>query len=185
LFPIAEVTRMKNALSVFTAKAAITGRTFANVAQQHGIQIRFMALGGYLPSNLSEIQNKPLATVNGGGLLVIGAFEADIQAIDEFDKLVDLGDRSPIAAMLTGGQLPWCELYTSRFSYEQSSKANANQKPKTNDSVPTSVLKRAKTRYIIYNQSRRKNSQQLMISIADALGNHTDGVVADCQRPPR
>lgn len=130
----------------------------------------------------------PLTTVNGGGLLIVGTIDDAGEAIAEFDKLVEMGDRLPIAQMLDGGKLPWCELYTSRFDYEKTVKAKPNDKPKIDGSVPKaqlSVLKGAKTRYIIYNQSRKKNCQQLMINLADSLATHTDGVVADYQRPTR
>ena len=82
--------------------------------------------------------------------------------------------------MLNGGKLPWCELYTSRFDYEQTVNARPKDKPRIDDSVPKnqlSIVKVAKTRYIFYNQSRKKNCQELMIILADALATHTDGLL--------
>jgi hypothetical protein len=147
-----------------------------------------MAMGGYIPSNLAEIQKKALTTVNGGALLVIGTIDDAGMSIAEFDKLIEMGDRLPIAQMLNGGKLPWCELYTSRFNYEKTVKAKPKDKPKIDGSVPKaqlSVLKGAKTRHVIYNQSRKKNCQQLMTNLAACLASHTDGVVANYERPSR
>ena len=110
---------MKNALAVYTSKSALNGRKLANLVQDRGIQVRFMAMGGYILSNPAEIQKKALTTVYGGSLLIVGAFESDTETLAQFDTLVALGDRSPIATMLNGGKLPWCELYTSRFNYEK------------------------------------------------------------------
>ena len=179
---------MQNALAVYTPKSSVNGRKLAEFALADGIQLRFMALGGYLPSNLTEIRTKALATVNGGALLIIGTIDDSGKFIAEFDKLVEMGDRLPIAKMLNDGKLPWCELYTSRFDYEKALKAKPKDKPAIDGSVPKpqlSVLKAATTPYIIYNQSRKRNCRQLMVNLADCLAKHTDGVVADYQRPTR
>ncbi|MCA8986549.1 MAG: hypothetical protein KDA78_02850 [Planctomycetaceae bacterium] len=106
----------------------------------------------------------------------------------EFDRLVEKGDRIPLAEMLNGGKLPWCELYTARIDYEKTVKVCPRDKPGIDGSVPKSqlsVLKNACTRYIIYNQSLKKNGQQLMTRLADALAGHTEGIVADYQQPVR
>ena len=82
------------------------------------------------------------------------------ESMAEFDSLVEIGDRLPIAEMLNDAKLPCCELYTSRFDYEKTVKAKPKDQPKIDGSVPKahlSLVKCAKTRYIIYNQSRRKN----------------------------
>lgn len=179
---------MKSALAVYTPKSSLNGRKLADLALACGIQLRFMAMGGYILSNSSEIHKKALASVNGGGLLIVGTKNDAAESIAEFDKLVEMGDRLPIADMLNGGKLPWCELYTSRFDYDKTVKAKPKDKPKIDGSVPKdqlSLVKGAKTRYIIYNQSRRKNCQQLMTKLADCLASHTDGVVADYERPSR
>lgn len=179
---------MKNAFAVYSSKSSLNGRGLANLVQARGIQLRFMAMGGYIPSDSAEIQRKALATVNGGALLIVGAFESDTEALAEFDTFVGLGDRPAIATVLNGGKLPLCEFYTSRFNYEKTIKAKPKDKPKIDGSVPKDqlpVLKAAKTRYIIYNQSRKKNGGQLMTRLAEALAAETDGVVADYQRPSR
>ncbi len=179
---------MKNALAVYTSKPSLNGGKLAALAQDHGIHLRFMAMNGYIPSNAAEIQKKALATVNGGALLIAGSIDDGGELIAEFDELVAAGDRLPIAEMLNAGRLPWCELYTSRFNYEKTVKAKPKDKPKVDGSVPKaqlSMVKDAKTRYIIYNQSRKKNCQQLMMSLADCLASSTDGVVADYERPSR
>jgi hypothetical protein len=49
--------------------------------------------------------------------------------------------------------------------------------------LPT--LKASKTRYILYNQSRRKNGKQLMTRLAELLAKGTGGIVADYERPSR
>jgi hypothetical protein len=179
---------MKNALAVYTSKPSLSGGRLADLALADGIQLRFMALGGYLPRNAAEIQKKALSAVNGGALLIVGTIDDAGASLDEFDNLVEMGDRVPIAQMLNGGKLPWCELYTSRFDYEKAIKAKPQNKAKIDGSVPKvqlSVLKGTKTRYVIYNQSRKKNCQQLMIALADSLAKRTDGVVADYQRLTR
>lgn len=179
---------MKNALAVYTSKSSLTGRKLADLALAAGIQLRFMAMGGYIPSNAAEIQKKSLTTVNGGAVLIVAVIDDAGESIAEFDNLVEMGDRLPIAAMLNGGKLPWCELYTSRFDYDKTVKAKPKDKLKIDGSVPKdrlSLVKGAKTRYIIYNQSRKKNCQQLMTKLADCLASHTNGVVADYERPSR
>lgn len=179
---------MQNALAVYTSKPSLNGRKLADVAQEHGIQIRFMALGGYIPGDPAAIQKKALAAVNGGALLLVGAFEGDAATLAEFDQLVALGDRTPIAALLNGGRLPWCELYTKRFNYEQMVAKAPKDKAKIDGSVPKGqlpALKASKTRYILYNQSRRKNCGQLMKQLAELLAKATEGIAADYERPSR
>lgn len=177
---------MKNALAVYTSKPSLNGGKLAKLAQDHGIHLRFMAMGGYIPSNFAEIQKKALTTVNGGALLIVGSIDDGGELIAEFDQFLAASDRRPIAEMLNGGKLPWCELYTSRFNYEQTVKTKPKDKPKIDGSVPKdqlSMIKDAKTRYIIYNQSRKKNCQHLMVDLADCLASHTGGVVANYERP--
>ncbi|TWU60877.1 hypothetical protein Poly51_11590 [Rubripirellula tenax] len=179
---------MKTAVAVYTSSSSLNGRKLADLAWAAGIQLRFMALGGYIPSNADEIQKKSLSTINGGAMLVVGAFDDAGESMAEFDSLVEIGDRLPIAEMLNGVKLPWCELYTSRFDYEKTVRAKPKDQPKIDGSVPKahlSSVKAAKTRYIIYNQSRKKNCQQLMTRLADCIASHTNGVVADYQRTSR
>lgn len=179
---------MKNALAVYTPKPSLNGRKLVDFALSAGIQLRLMALGGYIPSNAAEIQAKSLTTVNGGALLIVGAVDGAEDTFAEYDIFVEMGNRLPITEMLEGGKLPWCELYTSRFDYEKTVKAKPKDKPKIDGSVPKaqlSLIKSAKTRYIIYNQSRKKNCQQLMMKLADCLALQSDGIVADYERPSR
>lgn len=177
---------MQNALAVYTSKPSLKGRRLAEIAQQAGVQIRFLALGGYIPSNADEIQDKALTAGNGGARLVVGAFESDSKTLAEFDGLIQCADQLAIAAILKGAKLPWCELYTCKFSYEDAVKKKPKDKPKLDGSVPKNQLPRlkaAKTRYIIYNQSRRKTAGQLMTRLADLIAGATDGIVADYQHP--
>jgi hypothetical protein len=179
---------MKNALAVYTPGSSFSGQKLAGVAREQGIAIRSLAGGGYIPGNADEIQKKALATVNGGGLLIVGAFESDGEALARFDGLVANGDRAAIAALLKDGALSWCELYTRRFSYEKEIKRKPADKSKIDGSVARDELgavKAARTRYIIYNQSRQKNGGQLMTHLAEVLAAATGGVVADFQRPSR
>lgn len=179
---------MQNALAVYTAKRSFNGARFTQVAADVGIDLRFMAMGGYIPSNPEAIQKKALTIVNGGALLMVGALEEDHDLLAEFDELIQKGDREPIAQLLKAGKLPWCELYTGRFNYEKVIKEKPRDKPSIDGSVPKdqlSALRAAKTRYIIYNQSRRKNCGSLMTSVAGCLAEATEGIVADYQRPSR
>lgn len=179
---------MKNALAVYTSKSSLSGRKLKDLALASGIQLRFMAMGAYIPNNSAEIQKKALASVNGGGLVIVGTMYDAAESIAEFDNLVEMGDRLPIAHMLNSGKLPWCEFYTSRFDYDKAITTAPKEKPRIDGSVPKdqlSILQSAKTRYIIYNQSRKKNCQQLMTNLAECLASHTDGVVANYQRPSR
>ena len=78
---------MKNALAVYTSTSSLNGRKLAAIAGEYGIVVRLLALGGYLPGNADEIQNTALANVNGGALLLVGAFELDASALARFDEL--------------------------------------------------------------------------------------------------
>jgi hypothetical protein len=179
---------MNNALAVYTPQSSLSGQKLAGVAREEGLAVRYLAGGGYIPGNADEIQKKALATVNGGALLIVGAFESDGEALARFDALIANGDRAAIAGLLNDGALPWCELYTGRFSYEKEIKKKPADKSKIDKSVARdqlAALKAARTRYIIYNQSRKKNGGQLMTRLAESLAAATGGVVADFQRPSR
>ena len=179
---------MKNALAVYTPKSCVKGSQLVDLALGDGIQIRFMAMGGYILGDPVEVQKKSLTAVYGGAILIVGDIDGATESIAEFDKLVEFGARIPIAEILSGGKLPWCELYSSRFDYEKAVKAKPKDKPRIDGSVPAaqlSIVKSAKTRYIFYNQTRKKNSQQFMITLVDCLARRADGVIADYQRPTR
>ncbi len=177
---------MKNALAVYTPGLSLNGQKLAGIAREQGINVRYLAGGGYIPGNVDEIQKKALATISGGALLIVGAFESDDDALARFDELISNGDRAAIAALLKDAALPWCELYTTRFSYEKVTKSKPAEKSKIDGSVAKEGLakvKAARTRYIISNQSRKKNGAQLMTRLAEVLATATGGVVADFQRP--
>ena len=59
---------MQNCLAVYTAKRAINGRKLAEIARSVGIDLRFLALGGQIASNTSEILSKALTGVNEPGI---------------------------------------------------------------------------------------------------------------------
>lgn len=177
---------MKNALAVYTSRSSLNGRKLADIAWEHGITLRFLAMGGYLPGNPDENQKKPLASVNGGALLLVGAIESDATSLAQLDEWIAQGDRAAIATLLKDGSLPWCELYTGRFNYQKATTNKPADKTKIDGSVAETELaavESAKTRYIIFNQSRKKNGEQLMIRLAECLAHATDGVVANYQKP--
>ena len=179
---------MQNALAVYTSKRSLNGGKLIRLASEHGIPLRFMALGGYILGSTADVQGTALTTLSGGAVLLIGAFEADLDKLSEFDKLIEQGDRQPIAMMLNGGELPWCEHYSGSFDYDKTIERKPKDKSQIDGSVPKNQLpslKCSKTRYIIYNKARRKNSGQLMARLAEILADATDGIVADYQRPSR
>lgn len=176
---------MKNALAVYTRRPSLNGRKLAAIAREHGITVRFLAMGGYIPGNTDEIQKDALTTVNGGALLILGALESDATTLVRFDELIAKRDRAAIATMLKDAELPWCELYTGRFSYEKTIKSKPADKSRIDGSIAKDELaavKSAKSRYIIYNQSRKENGEHLMIRLAQALATTTGGVVANYQK---
>lgn len=178
---------MKNALAVYTPGLPLSGQKLARIARDQGITVRYLAMGGY-PGNADEIQKKGLATVNGGALLIVGAFESDTEALVGFDALIANGDRAAIATLLNDGVIRWCELYTGRFDYEKTVKRKPADQAKIDgsvDKVDLSSVKSARTRYMIYNQSRKKSSEQFMTRLAEVLAAATGGVIADYQRPSR
>jgi len=131
---------------------------------------------------------KALAAVNGGAILVIGASESESATLGHFDALIERADRIAIATMLKEAVLPWCELYTTRFSYEKAIRAKPADKQSIDGSVvrgELAGLKASKTRYIIYNQSRKKNGERLMAQLAQGIATASDGVVADYRKPSR
>ena len=142
---------MKAALAVYTRRPSLNGRKLVEIAREHGITIRFLAMGGYTPKNLDEIQKKALATVNGGALLIVGAFESDATTLVRFDDLIATGDRAAITTILKDAELPWCELYTGVFNYEKAIKTKPTNKAKIDGSIAKDELtavKTAKSRYI-------------------------------------
>ena len=164
----------------------MSGGIVVDLASASGLQLRFLAMGGYLPANAGEIRSKSLATVNAGSLLVVGAFGSEADMLLAFDSLAAAGDRMGIAAMLNSFELSWVELYTQKFDYEKWTKARPKDKQSIDCSVPEERLvevKAAKTRYLIHNQSRNKKCGVLMKALVDAIASGTGGIVADFRRP--
>lgn len=179
---------MKNALAVYSSKSAVKGKKLVELAEAEGLQIRFLALGGYLPGEPEAILKKSLTSTQGGGHLIVGAWEDDAKSLAEYDKHIAKNDRLAISNMLNGGELPFCELYSAKFDYEKTIK----QLPKSKAGIDGSVskqelptLKSAKTRQIIYNQSRSKTGGKLMRQLTEILSQATGGIVADYKQPPR
>lgn len=176
---------MQNCLAVYTAKRAINGQKLSDIARSAGIDLRFLALGGQIASNTAEILSKSLTSVNGGGLLIVGGFEEDQENLIDFDTRISQGDQPALARKLNGGLLPWCELYSGKFTYEVACQRDKKAKAKLDGSVSKQqlpALKAAKNRYLIYNQSRKKKGSQLMKTLTPALAEAVDGIVADFQR---
>ena len=176
---------MQNCLAVYTVKRAITGGRLAEIAQSVGIDLRFMALGGQIASNTEAIRGKALPDVNGGALLIVGGFEEDQENLIDFDTRLSQGDQPALARKLNGGLLPWCELYSNKFNYEKACLQDQTAQAKLDASVTKkqlTVLKAAKIRYLIYNQSQTTKGNQLMKTLTPALAEAVDGIVADYQR---
>ncbi|MEZ6126584.1 MAG: hypothetical protein R3C49_25965 [Planctomycetaceae bacterium] len=177
---------MKNALAVYCSRSPMNGRRLVDFARKNGLHLRIMLLGGYLPADPVQIQKKSLATVNGGGLLITGVGDDAAPSLADFDRLVELADRQAIAELLNDGRPPWCELYTSGFNYEKTVETKPRDQPGIDGSFQADelpILKAAKTRYIIYNQSRSKNGQQLMKDLANCIAAQHQGIVANYKRP--
>ncbi|WP_417386474.1 hypothetical protein [Gimesia sp.] len=176
---------MQNCLAVYTTKRAINGRKLVDIARSVGIDLRFLALGGQISSNTEAILSKSLVGVNGGGLLIVGGFEEDQENLIDFDIRLNQGDQPALARKLNGGLLPWCELYSHKFNYEKACLQDQTEQAKLDGSVTQKqlpLLKAAKYRYLIYNQSRKKKGSQLMKVLTPALAEAVDGIVADYQR---
>ncbi|QDT54402.1 hypothetical protein Pan44_24350 [Caulifigura coniformis] len=177
---------MKNTIAVYSSKPAVKGADFIEKAREVGVELRFLALGGFIPHD-PEL-GKRLHEVRGGASLLVGAFETDASILAEFDKLVADGERESVVTLLNAGQLPWCELYVGKFDYE----ATVKKKPKDKAGIDESVsardlpaLKAARTRYIVDNQSRKKNGGLLVNAVAKLLATESEGVIADYLRPSR
>jgi len=166
----------------------MTGRKLAELAERHGVALRFLALGGILPGDATGIQSQTLAKASGGALLLVGAREPELPVLAELDALAERRDQRAVAALLSAHRLPWCELYAKAFKYDKEVGAQLQNKAKIDSSVPKARLpdlKKAKTRYILYNQSRHKTGGDLMKLLAAALVEACDGLLADYQRPSR
>lgn len=140
---------MQNAIAIYAPKSLMKGGQLETLASENGVQIRFLALGGYLPGDLEAIRSKAL----GSAFLLVGAFESDLQVLAQFDESVSRADRKSIAALLNGGELPWIELYSSRFDYGKATKSKSDREA-VDGSVKkdqVALLKGAKSRYILYN----------------------------------
>ena len=108
---------MANALAVYSIKPAVSGKQFATAAIDDGIQLRFLAMGGLIPSDPRSFQ-RSLRLAGSGAVLVVGAFATDHDALVEFDEFVATRNRVSLSRHLNNGQLPWVELLTSEFKYE-------------------------------------------------------------------
>jgi len=179
---------MRNVLAVYSPKAPLTGQKLARIAEQDGLQVRYLALGAYIASDATRMQSASLTSVYGGARMIVGAFQDDLEKLAELDAMFALGDRTRIAAMLKDGKLPWCELYVQRFNYKKWIQRSPRDKEKIDGSVPEhqlAALTAARTRYIIDNQSRLTDGRRLMQRLTDLLARDTSGIVSDHQQPSR
>jgi hypothetical protein len=178
---------MQHVLVVYSPSRIVTGQKLSDIAKDAGIQLRFMALGGYI-STEPEMYSKPLTDNYRGARTIVGGFEEDAKALAEFDGFVERHARDPIAAMLNGGRLPWCEFRCGQISYQKAIAEEPKDKAKFDGSVPKqllSALKSARTRYIIENYSRRREGRELMERLAEGLALATKGFVARHHRSPQ
>lgn len=178
---------MANALAVYSIKPAVSGKQFASTAIEDGIQLRFLAIGGVIPSDPGSFQ-RSLRLAGSGAALVVGAFATDQDALVEFDEFVATRNRVSLSKHLNNGQLPWVELLTSEFKYEKHLKKFPKDLAKLDSSVPTGDLphlRASKTRYIVFNQSKSKRGGELMKRLASLLAAKSNGVVAKHSKPKR
>ncbi len=178
---------MVNALAVYSNKTAVSGKQFASAAIDDGIQLRFLAMGGVIPSDPGSFQ-RSLRLAGSGAALVVGAFATDHDALVEFDEFVATRNREALSKHLNGGQLPWVELLTSEFNYETHLKKFPKDKATLDSSVPPGDLphlKASKTRYIVFNQSKSKRGGELMKRLASLLAAKSSGVIAKHSKPKR
>lgn len=179
---------MQNVRAVYTSKRVMTGRKFAELAEGHGVEIRFLGLGGFVPSDRETLSGQALTKAAGGALLVVGAREPELSVLAELDILIERRDKAAVAALLNAHRLPWCELYTRSFQYKREVTARPKDKAKIDGSIPKTRLgdlKKAKIRYIFSNPSRKKGGGDFMNLLAAALVEACEGVLADYQRPSR
>ncbi len=151
---------MANALAVYSIKPAVSGKQIASASIDDGIQLRFLAMGGVIPSDPGSFQ-RSLRLAGSGAALVVGAFAMDQDALVQFDEFVVTRNRVSLSQLLNNGQLPWVELLTSEFNYERHLKRFPKDKAKLNASVLLGDLPRltvSKTRYIVFNQSKSKRA---------------------------
>lgn len=178
-----EYRSMKNAQAVYTSKRSITAGKLSDIAAGAGLTLRYLQLGGYAFSRYHDkVPKKGLTNPLNKSLLVVGAREGDRETLERFDGYLADRDNRQMQEMLNAFQLPWVELYSSRFCYDKEVAGDEKHEAKMIAKVPAEKLKdvkAAKTRYIIYNQSRRKVCGGFMSELAAALAEHVGGVVVE------
>lgn len=178
---------MANALAVYSIKPAVSGKQLVTAAIGDGIQLRFLAMAGVIPSDPGPFQ-RSLRLAGSGAALVVGAFATDHDTLVRFDELVAVRNRVSLSQLLNNQELPWVELLTSEFNYEKHLKRFPKDKAQLDASVLTVDLPRltaSKTRYIVFNQSKSKTGGELMKRLASLLAAMSDGVVAKHSKPKR
>ena len=178
---------MTNALAVYSLKPAVSGKQFAIAAVDDGIQLRFLAMGGVIPSDPRSFQ-RSLRLAGSGAVLVVGAFATDHDVLVKYDEFVATRDRVSLAKHLNDAQLPWVELLTSEFRYETHLRTFPKDKATLDRSVPPNDLphlRASKIRYIVFNQSKSKTGRELMKRLASLLAAKSNGVVAKHSKPKR
>ncbi len=181
------VIQLANALAVYSIKPAVSGKQLVTAAIGDGIRLRFLVMGGLIPSDPGPFQ-RSLRLAGSGAALVVGAFATDHDALIQFDEFVASRNRVSLSQLLNNGQLPWVELLTSEFNYEKHLKRFPKDKAKLDASVLLGDLPRltaSKIRYIVFNQSKSKPGRELMKRLASLLAAKSDGVVAKHSKPKR
>jgi len=183
---------MKNAIAVYAPSGLINGSKFVKIAGDAGIEVRFLALGGYIPGDPAEILKKPVASTHGGALLLTGSLEPGDEALATLDRCVSAGDREAIVEMLRGDKLAWCEFYARRFDYDKAVKPRNKIKGVRQSSPERSLetlnipqLNSSKSLYIFHNYARRNTGHQFIARLSEALAAATKGVTVEHQRPGR
>ena len=174
---------MKNARAVYSAKRSITAGSLCSIAGGIGLHLRYLQLGGYVSFRYQDqIPKKGLTNPLNRSLLVVGAHEGESDALEELDTHMSSRNNHAIHKMLNAFALPWIEMYSSTFNYEKDISRTSKLEAKMVAAIPSKTLKHiksAKTRYLLYNQSRRKISGDFMKELAAALSDHVDGVVIE------
>lgn len=177
---------MTNAKAVYSSKRSVTAGKLASLASECGMSLRYLQLGGYTFSRYAnEVPNKGLTDSLNKALLVVGATTDDSDVLSELDEAIATRDHQWIGDLLNSFQLPWIELYSSPFDYHETMASNPKLEQSISASLQGHELIRvidARTRHIIYNQSRRKICGHFMKQLSMILAKHVDGIVVTHKR---
>ena len=172
-----------NLQAVYAPGEIVTSEKLAQIANQAGQSVRFLAFGVIAISEWFHGADAPCKTC-----LLCGWPEPAADVTREFDAAGHSGDRNRLESLLKNGQVCWAELYVNAFDYKTEIQRKPRDQARIDGSVPPEhlpALTAAKTRYIFHNMSRRKTSQVFMHAVLKALAQAEKGVVANYARPSR